>query len=182
MKFFFLIAILCSYSFLLDDVYQQNEPSISIDKAIHDNELLFYESDEYGFQIKLWKEWNNGRISYIPWDIPWLKFDMPSPYKKWEWINIATINILTYDQYIQQKSSEDPLCDAKCFEHNIIWRNNKYYFYLIWTQRSHKELYDIFYPYLECRDIIEDWLSEKYCEELWNHLFLFAEYKIFDTN
>ena len=53
MKFFFLIAILCSYSFLLDDVYQQNEPSISIDKAIHDNELLFYESDEYGFQIKL---------------------------------------------------------------------------------------------------------------------------------
>ena len=95
MKFFFLIAILCSYSFLLDDVYQQNEPSISIDKAIHDNELLFYESDEYGFQIKLWKEWNNGRISYIPRDIPWLKFDMPYPYKKRKWINIAKIKILT---------------------------------------------------------------------------------------
>lgn len=149
-------------------------------------EELLYRNEVYGFQVKLGKAWKGVRISDIKGNstekknYPSLKFEMPSPFRKNTFEVIIKIIMLNDEEYHQEREEKKNHVfeTLEEFDHTILWNNNKYYFSFSWSNRLHEEMYEIFYPHLECKDIFKDWFIIKSCEE--GLIDLFSDWEVFD--
>lgn len=158
---------------------QKDETFDEIDNSISDwiisipQDWIIYRNDEYGFQVKFWKERSGGRIydsfrkynldnyndDYDGWiKNPYIVFTVPSPWMSWTFESIAGIIVYTYDEYKQARQYQmDPecmMCSLEEFDKAIIWKNNKYYF-LLWRWNNSHDAYKTMFPWLECRE--ETW-------------------------
>lgn len=152
-------------------------------------EELLYRNEIYWFQVKLGKAWKGARIyEEILEEVDeksghsqLLNFEMPSPFRPEEYEFIIGISVLNYEdhQKTREQIKNHVFYQLEDFDIDTKWNNNKYYFRFLRTNRLHEELYEIFYPHLECKDIFKDWFIIKTCEE--GLIDLFSDWEVFDV-
>ncbi len=152
-------------------------------------EELLYRNEVYGFQVKLGKAWKGVRIyqKQHPWFPsqegivhPALIFEMPNPdYSHLRW-NVVLVRIMPFSVYQKLyelcKNDSDWFCEPSDYEK--ARKNNKYYIF-VWWNEQHDSLYETFYPYLECEDVVIDWFSSKFCPSAEKQLF--SDWEVFDV-
>lgn len=153
-------------------------------------EELLYRNEVYGFQVKLGKAWKGVRISETGHaDFyneektfhPDLIFEMLSPGDKGIWEPIVQVNILPFPVYKKtyELCKNDPSGFCAISDYEEAKRNNKNHFIIWWWFQEYDIPYEIFYPYLQCEDIVIDWSPRKDCPFPLQQLF--SDWEVFDV-
>lgn len=152
-------------------------------------EELLYRNEIYGFQVKLGKAWKGVRIyqKQHPWFPnqegtvhPYLSFEMRNPdytHLRWDVVGVEIMTSSTYEKlYELCKENLDWMCDPSYYEKA---RKNNTYYIIVWWNNQHDALYETFYPYLECEDVMIDWFPYKHCPSAEKQLF--SDWEVFDV-
>lgn len=151
-------------------------------------EELLYRNEVYGFQVKLGKAWKGVRIyqKQHPWFPnqegtvhPYLSFEMRNPdytHLRWDVVGVEIMTSSTYEKlYELCKENLDWMCDPSYYEKA---RKNNTYYIIVWWNEQHDALYETFYPYLECEDVMIDFHINTVLLQK-NSFFLIGKYLIF---
>ena len=164
-------------------IIKEKNQDVSVDI---DYDRVIYRNVVYGIQIDFRSIWKWSIIKKTTWwDITWIE---DSPFDH-DVLNISKngnsvirIDVYSYDEYsrILELSKDEPICDEKCFKDSIIWHNNKYYFGLWISNKTHEELKDLI-PNLQCSEHFVWNNTEINCEWWVNQMFPEWSFEFFDV-